>query len=114
LKIKVADNCLSDAFKIKPLITVPLSSLSGSTRVFPGACVWGGPQLTHKWNLQPHYENDAELRVLLCSHLDIKSPSLDDLMMELVLLKTNPATAVGQIEQIYSYISEKFSGAGIR
>jgi hypothetical protein len=70
--------------------------------------------VTRKWNLQPHYETNIEVRDLLCSHLDIRPPSLDDLLGELILLKTNPETAVGQTEQIYSYISEKFSGPEIR
>jgi hypothetical protein len=111
--MQLADNYLRDAFRFSPLITVPLLG-SGSTRVCSTSCVWGGPRVTHKWNLQPHYETDIELRVLLCSHLDIRPPSLDDLLRELILLKTNPETAVGQPEQIYSYISEKFSGPEIR
>jgi hypothetical protein len=111
---KITDYCLRGAFRSNPLIIVPPSSGSGSSRTFPGSCVWGGPKVSKKWNLQPHYENDADLRVLLCSHLGVKAPTLDDLLTELVLIKTNPTIAVGQIEQIYSYISEKFSGVEIR
>lgn len=111
--MKLADNYLSDAFRLSPLITVPLSGF-GSIRVCSTACVWGGPRVSHKWDLQPHYETNIELRVLLCSHLDIKPPSLDDLLMELILLKKDPETAVGQTEQIYSYISENYSGPEIR
>ncbi len=70
--------------------------------------------MTHKWNLKPHYETDVELRFLLSSHLDIGPPGLNDLLRELLLLKTDPAAALGHTEQIYSYISENFSGPEIR
>jgi hypothetical protein len=111
--MKLADNCLSDAFRLNPLITVPVSG-SGSIRVCSTSCVWGGPRVSHKWNLQPHYETDIELRVLLCSQLDIRPPTLDDLLRELILLKTDPEIALGQTEQIYSYMSENYSGTEIQ
>ncbi|KAE8443772.1 hypothetical protein EG329_001366 [Mollisiaceae sp. DMI_Dod_QoI] len=101
-----------DAFRLNPLIALPVSG-SGSIRVCSSRCVWGGPCVTHKWNLQPCYEADIELQVLLCSHLGIRPPTCDDLMDELILLKTEPQSAVGQTEQIYSYISERFSGPEI-
>jgi hypothetical protein len=110
---KIANNCLRRAFMQNDLIAVQPSD-SGSERVSSIFCVWGGPQRKLKWNLQPHYENDTNLQILFRFYLEIKPPTFDDLLTELLWLKTSPETTIAQIEQIYSYISENFPGPEIR
>jgi hypothetical protein len=67
-------------------------------------CVWGGPPLSLKIDLRPHYENIPHLRDLFCSTLGIKGPVWEDLVKGLEVLTWKMETTGHQVEAFYSYM----------
>ncbi|RFU31499.1 hypothetical protein B7463_g4807, partial [Scytalidium lignicola] len=92
-----------ESFANNSLIYIPTSE--GHSWVLPKDCAWGGPQ-TYIRNIKPYFEDEPSLCYLFSSVLDIKPPTLDDLVQYLEYIKktvyTKPPT-----ESIYSEIFEK-------
>lgn len=82
-------------------------------RMLSSECVWGGPPLTLKRNIELYYSGDDAFRVFFCSILGITTPSWHDLLNELRNLKANATTTAGQVEAVYAYMF-KFSFGNMR
>lgn len=101
----------SDAFSQHRLILIR-NGLHADRRL-SSECVWGGPPLTLKRNIELYYPGNDELRIFFCRILDIKPPSWNDLINELRDLKANVTTTAGQVEAIYAHMLAS-SGGNIR
>ncbi|KAF4630462.1 hypothetical protein G7Y89_g7676 [Cudoniella acicularis] len=107
LAAKLVDNApqtdldfLRQNFEQHTLILIPRMA----TRLLLSQCVWGGPAVSHKTNIQSYYNDSPTLHNFFTSPLNIKGPSWDDVFRELNVLKSDSHTTASQVGAIYEYL----------
>ena len=99
-------NGIRSFFSNYNLIIVPNGD--NPLRVTSIRCVWGGPPLSFKFDLRPHYQEDTLSCHLLDSILNIGAPSWTDVTENLRALATESTTTSQNVEPFYAYIFSEF------